>query len=101
MTASVRKAGERLELAGRVTADNVAELRRQGESWLAERASGAAVTIDLSSVSTASSLLLSLLLCWRRAASRQSMTLTFEGAPEQLLELSRLNGVSRWLTGSP
>ena len=101
MTACVRKAGERLELAGRITADNVAELRRQGESWLAERASGAAVTIDLSSVSTASSLLLSLLLCWRRAASRQSMTLTFEGVPEQLLELSRLNGVSRWLTGSP
>ena len=72
MTASVRKAGERLELAGRVTADNVAELRRQGESWLAERASGAAVTIDLSSVSTASSLLLSLLLCWHRAASRST-----------------------------
>ena len=74
MTASVRKAGERLELAGRVTADNVAELRRQGESWLAERASGAGGTIDLSSVSTGSSPVVSLLLCGRRAASRQSQT---------------------------
>lgn len=101
MTASVREAGERLELAGQVTASNVVALRRQGERWLAGCATGAAVTIDLSSVSSASSLLLSLLLCWHRAASRKSQHLAFDGASDQLLELSRLNGVSRWLTGSP
>ncbi|MGM0569674.1 lipid asymmetry maintenance protein MlaB [Marinobacter sp.] len=101
MTASVRVAGERLELAGQVTADNVVDLRRQGEDWLSRQPGQVAVTIDLTSVSTASSLLLSLLLCWRRAAEGRSQSLTYEGASPDLLELSRLNGVASWLTGSP
>ncbi len=100
MTASVRVAGERLELAGQVTADNVVCLRQQGEDWLSRQSGQSVVTIDLSSVSTASSLLLSLLLCWHRAAAARSQTLTYEGASPDLLELSRLNGVSSWLTGS-
>ncbi|MFW5824289.1 MAG: STAS domain-containing protein [Marinobacter sp.] len=100
MTATVRADGNRLALAGGVTADNVAGLRQQGEAWLASLPPASSAVVDLSAVASASSLLLSLLLCWQRAAVRQSLELSFSGAPEDLMALSRLNGVSRWLTGS-
>lgn len=86
------------DVSGEVTADNVLVLRHRGEAWLASLAPGACARIDLSAVSSASSLLLSLLLCWRRKAGKQQVELSFSGVPEALTALSHLNGVSRWLT---
>ena len=100
MSASVKVADDRLELSGQVTADNAVALRRQGEDWLARLAPQAPAAVDLSAVTSASSLLLSLLLCWGRAAKVRSQQLTFEGGSDHLLELARLNGVAGWLTGS-
>lgn len=101
MTATVRTDGNRLVIAGQVTADNVISLRRQGESWLVSLPPATRAVADLSAAAPASSVLLSLLLCWQRAAGRQGVGLQFAGIPGELAELSRLNGVSRWLTNCP
>lgn len=98
MTASAEPDGNRLALAGRVTADNVLAIRRRGESWLASLPPGTSASVDLSAITVASSVMLSLLLCLHRRAGQQQVTLTFAGTPEDLSGLSRLNGVSRWLT---
>ncbi|SFR51788.1 phospholipid transport system transporter-binding protein [Marinobacter daqiaonensis] len=99
MKASVTEEGNRLILGGVVTADNALALRQQGERWLSSRTRGDRLSVDLSAVESASSVLLSLLLCWLREARRMNLTLAVKGASGQLLELSRLNGVSHWLTG--
>lgn len=100
MSASARPDGDRLALAGSVTADNVMALRDSGESWLASLSAGSRATVDLSGVAAASSVLLSLLLCLHRRADDQQVLLTFTDMPDDLAGLSRLNGVSSWLTGS-
>lgn len=99
MSASVEPDGNRLTLAGRVTADNVLAIRQRGEAWLASLAPEAPASVDLSAVTTASSVLLSLLLCLRRQADQQQVALTFVGTPDDVAGLSHLNGVSHWLTG--
>lgn len=98
MIASADPDGNRLALAGRITADNVLAIRKRGEAWVASLSPGAAASVELSAVTTASSVLLSLLLCLHRRAEEQQVTLTFSGTPDDLSGLSRLNGVSRWLT---
>ncbi len=100
MDATVEGQSGTLSLSGRITADNVVALRDQGEQWLARHGDGGAVTVDLTGVESASSVLLSLLLCWHRAAASEGLQLHYAGVSGDLAELSRLNGVSRWLTGS-
>lgn len=98
MTASAEPDGNRLALTGRITADNVLAIRQRGEAWLASLSPGAPASVDLAAVTTASSVLLSLLLCLHRRADQRQVTLTFAGTPDDLAGLSHLNGVSRWLT---
>lgn len=98
MSVSAESEGNRFALSGRITADNVLAVRKRGEAWLASLPSGTSARVDLSAVTTASSVLLSLLLCLHRRAGRQQVTLDFIGTPDDLSGLSRLNGVSRWLT---
>lgn len=83
-----------LALRGSVSAANVQGLRRQGESLMAGMAGGQALTIDLSGLLSASSVLLSLLLCWGRYASSLGQDVSFEGASADLRELAQLNGVA-------
>ncbi|MFC4259573.1 STAS domain-containing protein [Marinobacter lacisalsi] len=99
MSASAEPDGNRLALAGQITADNVLAIRQRGEAWLASLTPGVPASVDLSAVTTASSVLLSLLLCLRRFADQRQVTLTFAGTPDDLVGLSHLNGISRWLTG--
>lgn len=99
MSASAEPDGNRLVLAGRITAGNTLAIRQRGEAWLAYMAPGARASVDLLAVTTASSALLSLLLCLCRRAGQRQVTLTFTGTSDDLVGLSRLNGVSRWLTG--
>lgn len=99
MSASAEPDGRRLLLTGRITAGNAPAIRVRGEGWLDSLSLGAPASVDLSSVTTASSVLLSLLLCLRRRAGQRQVSLTFAGASDDLVGLCRLNGVSRWLTG--
>lgn len=99
MSASVEPDGARLTLQGRITAGNVLGVRRRGEGWLATLAPGTQAVIDLSALTSASSVLLSLLLCLHRCAGRRRVEISFVQVPDDLSGLAQLNGVSRWLTG--
>lgn len=87
-----------LLVTGEVDASNVPALRRQGEDLIA-KAPGSALTVGLTGLTTASSVLLSLLLCWQRAGAARGLTLSFTDASEDLSELARLNGVDSLLPG--
>lgn len=100
MTASAEPDGSRLLLTGWITAGNAPAIRSRSEGWLDSLSSGTQASVDLSSVTAASSVVLSLLLCLRRRAGQRQVSLTFAGASDDVISLSRLNGVSRWLTGS-
>ncbi|MEX0606083.1 MAG: STAS domain-containing protein [Marinobacter sp.] len=86
-----------LAVSGEVTADNVVALRQEGERQLA--ASGCDVEITLAGVENAHSILLSLLLCWQRAAKVREQKLIYSGMSERLSSLSALSGLSQHLPG--
>ena len=94
MTESARleRVDGHLQLLGPVTPGNVLALRKQGEAVISQ-SGGGSLQLDLGHVQAASSLLLSLLLCWQRAARRQQCSLTFSQAPARLVSLAALSGL--------
>lgn len=89
-----------LAVSGYVTADNVVGLRNQGEQRLgAINSAHGEVEINLTGVENAHSILLSLLLCWQRAAIARHQTLIYSGISERLLSLSTLSGLNQHLPG--
>lgn len=90
--------GNTLLVTGEVDALNAPALRRQGAELIAT-APGSGLTVDLAGLATASSVLLSLLLCWQRAGVARDLSLSFTGASADLAELARLNGVAAVLPG--
>lgn len=97
VAASVNADAGQLRLAGEVTAVNAVALRRQGEAVIAG-ASGD-VVVDLSGLRDAHSIVLSLLMCWQRAATAARRNLRFSGANSQLAALARLSGLLGYLPG--
>jgi len=92
-----QEADSTLAVCGQVTADNVVALRSEGERWLG--ALGQEVGINLAGVENAHSIVLSLLLCWQRAANARNQTLIYSGISERLLSLCALSGLSQHLPG--
>lgn len=86
-----------LTVCGQITADNVVALRSEGERWLSSL--GREIEINLAGVENAHSILLSLLLCWQRAANARHQSLTYSGIGERLLSLCALSGLSQHLPG--
>lgn len=98
---SIRQQGDgTLAVSGYVTADNVVGLRAQGEQRLGSvNSANGEVEINLTGVENAHSILLSLLLCWQRAAIARHQTLIYSGISERLLSLSALSGLNQHLPG--
>lgn len=93
MTASLEAvSADRLTVVGSVHADNVFELRSRGEAMI-RRAEGKLLYLDLSGAERASSVLLSLLLCWFRFAKSVNTELVIEGASDEILSLAALSGI--------
>lgn len=86
-----------LVVVGHVTADNVVALRKEGERQL--RTLGSEVEIDLTGVENAHSIMLSLLLCWQRAAIARHQKLCYSGISDRLFSLCALSGLSEHLPG--
>lgn len=86
-----------LAVCGQVTADNVVVLRSEGERWLGSF--DREVEINLAGVENAHSIVLSLLLCWQRAANARNQNLIYSGISERLLSLCALSGLSQHLQG--
>lgn len=99
-------AGDQLMVTGVVDADNVLALRAEGErliqfSQSASQSgiSGQTVTVRLDDLATASSIVLSLLLSWQRAALSRHRQLVFSGVSDRLRSLAALSGLHRHLSG--
>ena len=89
--------GSVLKVAGEVDADSVVTLRKRGEHLL--NAANGPLTIDLSGLVTAHSVVLSMLLCWHRLALKNNTELTFEGASDRLQSLAALSNLQGQIPG--
>lgn len=86
-----------LTVSGEVNADTVVALRKQGEKLL--EAVNVDLVVDLGSLLTAHSVVLSLLLCWQRLANRQGISLSYRGVSERLASLAALSNLDDQLPG--
>ena len=73
------------------------DLRQRGEVLLAGAKGD--ITVDLARLASASSSLLSVLLCWQRFASERSLNLRFDHPGERLLALAALANLNDALPG--
>jgi len=89
--------GNCISVAGKVDADTVLVLREQGERLIAE--AGKPLTVDLSGLETAHSVVLSMLLCWHRLALEKECPLNFTGASDRLLSLAALSNLDAQIPG--
>lgn len=89
--------GNTLSVSGTIDALTVVAIRQEGEKWI--RASKADLQVDLSSMTTAHSVVLSLLLCWHRLAGARRQAIRYIGVSERLNSLAALSGLDRQLPG--
>lgn len=97
--AAVTLNDDRLTVSGTVDPLTVVALRKQGEALI--MASKADLAVDLADMSSAHSVVLSLLLCWQRLAQGRGQTLHFTGVSERLGSLAALSGLDEQLPGFP
>lgn len=86
-----------LTVDGEADAMAAADLRRRGEVLLAGAEGD--ITVDLAKLTSASSSLLSVLLCWQRFAGQRSLNLRFDHPGERLLALAALANLNDALPG--
>ncbi|MDL0432041.1 STAS domain-containing protein [Marinobacter sp. TBZ242] len=97
--ATVTLEEDRLVVSGHIDPLTVVTLRKEGEALI--RDSAADLVVDLSEMSTAHSVVLSLLLCWQRLARSRNQTLRFAGVGDRLGSLAALCGLDGQLPGFP
>jgi len=96
-TPLVTLSGPVLTVTGDVDAESVIALRAQGEALI--RAASGPLTVDLSELGTAHSVVLSMLLCWQRVAQQLHRPMTFRGANERLVSLAALSNLQNQIPG--
>lgn len=97
--ATVTLNDDKLTVSGNIDPLTVVDLRKEGETLIL--GSKADLVVDLTAMSTAHSVVLSLLLCWQRLARGRSQTLHFTGVSERLGSLAALSGLDEQLPGFP
>ncbi|MGM0773909.1 lipid asymmetry maintenance protein MlaB [Marinobacter sp.] len=91
--------GDRLTISGDIDPLTVVALRKEGEALIL--GSKADLVVDLAAMTTAHSVVLSLLLCWQRLARGRSQSLEFTGVGQRLGSLAALSGLDGQLPGFP
>ncbi len=100
MTASVSQVQLKdgiLYVTGEVRSDTVVALRQQGEQLIAS--AGRDLQVNLEGLEEAHSVVLSMLLCWQRFATRHNIALTYQGVSQRLASLAALSNLGDQLTG--
>lgn len=87
-------------LRGALSFDDMADLRGAGESLIAA-AEGPEVVIDLSGLREASTLAVSLLVAWLRAAQGCGKSLVLRGASPGLRDIAAFSGLEEILPLQP
>ncbi|CBL44222.1 STAS domain protein [gamma proteobacterium HdN1] len=82
-------------LRGDIKYANAVEIREQGERLL--ESSAQSVGVDLSGMTSATSVAISVLLCWLRAAQKRGKSLSFNHLPQNLLDVARVSGLDKLL----
>lgn len=80
-----------LVLKGEVNASNAVAIRKAGEGIISKLSVNA--VIDLSAISSAGAVTLSLLLCWLRAAKSRNISIVFTKMPDKLFDMARVSGL--------
>ena len=88
---------DRLRVFGNIGPENVLAIRSEGERLIAGHRRD--VSVDLSALGAAHSVVLSLLLCWLRLARSRHQSLVFCGVGERLESLALLSGLDGHLPG--
>jgi phospholipid transport system transporter-binding protein len=86
-----------LTINGQADAMAAADLRQRGEVLLAGAKGD--ITVDLAKLTSASSSLLSVLLCWQRFARERSLNLRYDHPGGRLLALAALANLNDALPG--
>lgn len=95
--AQVELRGNTLTVSGTIDPLTVLVTRKQGETLI--RSATEDLLVDLSAMTTAHSVVLSLLLCWQRLAGSQGLTLSFSGVSDRLNSLAALSNLEDQLPG--
>lgn len=93
----VEQSGQVLVVTGAVDAESAMALRQQGEALI--RLLKGSVSVDLECLETAHSVVLSVLLCWKRLADSADVTLSFHGVSDRLFSLAALSHLDDQLPG--
>lgn len=91
-----KEAGGCFKLSGKLLEPDVRAARKEGERLISEQGSGEC-KVDIAELENASSVVLSLMLCWKREAVRRNIDLHFEGANERLYDLAQMSRVADYL----
>jgi phospholipid transport system transporter-binding protein len=94
---SLEFSGNTLKVEGEADATAAAGLRQRGEVLLAGAKGD--ITVDLAKLASASSSLLSVLLCWQRFARERSLNLRFDHPGDRLTALAALANLNDSLPG--
>ncbi|WP_166254071.1 STAS domain-containing protein [Marinobacter salicampi] len=89
----------KLAVSGQVDASSVLPLRAEGERLIGACQPEQNLCIDLAELATASSIVLSLLLCWQRQATARKITLQYSSVGERLHALASLSNLDKHLSG--
>ncbi len=87
----VLKDGNILVLKGFVNPENVMVIRKAGEDIISTLSSDA--VIDLSAITSAGAVTLSLLLAWLRAAKNRNISIVVTNMPDKLFDMARVSGL--------
>lgn len=94
-----RDASGRWCLRGEILPADAVAIRKQGEAWLTSAT--AVIVVDLAGLSRSTSVVLSILLCWLRAAETAGKSLRIEGWPPALEDIARVSGTDTVLASRP
>ena len=94
---TLRSDGSALHVQGQVGFEAAAALAEAGRDWLARQPAGSRISFDFSGVADVSSVALSVLLEWARAASGAGLELLTVSLSPALWRLADLAGFERLL----
>ena len=93
-----RNDAQTIAVVGDIDVHSVLLARCEGEALL--RGMDKVCEVDLIGLGQAGSVVMSMLLCWRRLADAKSMDLSIVNVPQRFSELCRASGLDRVLFGS-
>jgi len=91
----VKKENGKVALVGEVNANNIVDILNQGEQFFSTLSSD--ICLDLIDLTSAKSMVLSLLLSWLRCLKRLKVNCEIINMPPKLFDMARVSGLEQVL----